>query len=167
MTYMIKPLRQLVLVMLPLIFAPAVVLAEPMVTDAWIPEAPPMSTVMAGFMTIDNPGNEDLKIVSVHSEQFGEVQMHLSVEEKGVAKMLPQKMLIIPARSNLQLKPGSYHLMLFNPVAPLTAGSKVVLTLNFADGSKLPVMAEVKKAGGMKAGQEKMKMKMDANHRCY
>ena len=167
MTCMIKPLRALALVILPLVFTPVVVLAEPVVTDAWIPEAPPVSTVMAGFMTIHNPGDDDLKIVSVQSEQFAEVQMHLSIEEKGVAKMLPQKILIVPARDNLQLKQGSFHLMLFNPVSPLKAGDKVALTLNFADGAKVPVVAEVKKAVGMKPSSERMKMKMDGSHRCY
>ncbi|MBI3186736.1 MAG: copper chaperone PCu(A)C [Gammaproteobacteria bacterium] len=167
MTYMIKPLRNLSLIMLSLVFAPATAWAEPVVTEAWIPEAPPVSTVMAAFMTIHNNGDEDLKIVSVKSDQFAEVQMHLSVEEKGVAKMLPQKTLIVPARATLQLRQGSYHLMLFNSVSPLKAGDKVTLTLDFADGSKLPVIADVKKAGGMKSQSEHMKMKMDGSHRCY
>ena len=141
--------------------------AGPTVSDAWIPEAPPVSTVMAGYMTIHNPAGEDLKIVSVQSGQFDEVQIHLSIEERGVAKMLPQKMLIVPAKDSLQLKPGSFHLMMFGPVSPLKAGDKVAMTLNFSDGSKLPVVAEVKKAADLKAGHEKMKMKMDGSHRCY
>lgn len=154
-------------IVLLLFFAPLCALAVPTVTDAWIPEAPPMSTVMAGFMTMHNPDANDVKIVSVQSEQFEEVQMHLSVTEKGIARMLPQKILIIPAQGDLQLKQGSYHLMLFNSISPLKAGDKVALTINLADGSKLPVIAEVKKAAGMKSQSEPMKMKMDASHRCY
>lgn len=157
----------LALMLLPLILVPAVAQAELTVSDAWIPEAPPVSTVMAGFMTLHNSGDEDIKIVGVQSEQFDAVQMHLSIEEKGVAKMLPQKMLIVPAQGDLQLKQGGYHLMLFNPVSPLKAGSKVALTLNLAGGRKLPVVAEVRKATGMKTKSEHMNMKMDATHRCY
>jgi periplasmic copper chaperone A len=154
-------------VVLLLFFAPLGALAVPTVTDAWIPEAPPMSTVMAGFMTIHNPDAGDAKIVAVQSEQFTEVQMHLSVEENGIAKMLPQKELIVPAKGSLQLKSGSYHLMLFNPVAPLKAGDKVKLTFRLDNDSNLPVIAEVKKATGMKSQSEPMKMKMDGSHRCY
>jgi len=168
MAKMMQALRYaLILAVVPLYFSPISALAAPTVTDAWIPEAPPMSTVMAGFMTIHNPDANDVKIVSVQSEQFEEVQMHLSVTEKGIARMLPQKILIIPAQGDLQLKQGSYHLMLFNAISPLKAGDKVALTINLADGSKLPVIAEVKKAAGMKSQSEPMKMKMDGSHRCY
>ena len=81
----------LILVVAALTFSPLGVQAAPTVTDAWIPEAPPMSAVMAGFMTLHNPDENDVTIVSVQSEQFEEVQMHLSITENGIAKMLPQK----------------------------------------------------------------------------
>ncbi len=141
--------------------------AVPTVSDAWIPEAPPVSTVMAGFMTIKNPDVDAVKIVAVQSEQFTDVQMHLSLEENGIAKMLPQKMLIVPAQGSLQLKPGSYHLMLFNPVAPLKAGDKVTLNIRFENGVSLPVIADVKKAAARQSTGDHMKMKMDGSHRCY
>ena len=141
--------------------------AAPTISDAWIPEAPPVSTVMAGFMILHNPDVDAVKIVAVQSEQFADVQMHLSLEENGIAKMLPQKMLIVPAQGSLQLKPGSYHLMLFNPVAPLKAGDKVTLNIRFENGDSLPVIAEVKKATARKSTGDHMKMKMDGSHRCY
>ena len=141
--------------------------AQPTVSDAWIPEAPPVSTVMAGFMTIHNSATKEAQLIAVTSVQFADVQMHLSLEENGVAKMLPQKTLTIPAQGQLALKQGSYHLMLFNPVAALKAGDKVTLSLRFADGSVLSVVVEVKKATGKKTGHEKMKMNMDGSHRCY
>lgn len=165
---MMKTLRYtLAFLILPLILLPASAEAAPAVVDAWIPEAPPVSTVMAAFMTIRNPDADDVKIVSVQSEKFSEIQMHLSIDEDGVAKMLPQKALIIPAHGELQLRPGSYHLMLFNPVAPLKAGDKVTLNFTFADGSKLPVVADVKKAAGMKAKRESMPMKCGGSGKCY
>lgn len=141
--------------------------AVPTVSDAWIPEAPPVSTVMAGFMILHNPAVDAVKIVAVQSEQFTDVQMHLSLEENGIAKMLPQKMLVVPAQGSLQLKPGSYHLMLFNPVAPLKAGDKVTLSIRFENGDSLPVIAEVKKAAARQSTGDHMKMKMDGSHRCY
>lgn len=161
MIHGMQPLRYALSLLL-LVLAPVVVWAVPTVSDAWIPEAPPVSSVMAGFMTIHNPDATDVKIVGVQSEQFDAVQMHLSIEEKGVAKMLPQKILIVPAKGELQLKQGSYHLMLFSPVKPLQAGDKVTLTLLLADRSQLIVTADVKKMGSMKAQRENTKMKCGA-----
>lgn len=152
---------------LSLLLLPATVLAAPTVTDAWIAEAPPVSTVMAAFMRVHNPDANQVKIVGVQSDQFSDVQMHLSKEENGIARMLPQKNLVVPARGDLVLQQGGYHLMMFNPVSPLVAGNKVTLNITFADGSQLLVVAEVKKLGAEKSKAEHMQMKKDGSHRCY
>lgn len=164
---MMKTLRHaLVRLILPLALLPATAMAVPAVSDAWIPEAPPVSTVMAAYMTIRNSAADDVKIVAVQSDRFSEIQMHLSIDEDGVARMLPQKALIIPAHGELRLQPGSYHLMLFNPVSPLKAGDRVTLNFSFADGSKLAVVAEVKKAAGIKASRESRPMKCGGSGKC-
>lgn len=140
-----RTLRLLVLTLL----LPAASLAAPLnISNAWIPEAPPMSSVMAAFMVIHNSEAQAVSIRAVSSEQFERVEMHLSVEENGVARMLPQKQLNIAANSRLELKPGSYHLMLFNPRAALKTGDKVKLQFTLSNGETINIEAEVRKNTG-------------------
>jgi copper(I)-binding protein len=142
---MLQSLRFLAFILL----LPVTVQAAPLnIRDAWIPEAPPMSSVMAAFMVMDNSDAKAVSIRGVSSAQFERVEMHLSVEENGVAKMLPQKQLNIAAHASLELKSGSYHLMLFNPHQALKAGDKVELVFMLDNGDKLKVQAEVKKSDG-------------------
>ena len=115
-----------------------------MVSNAWIPEAPPVTQVMAGFMNIKNSSNETAEIVSVSSKDFSHIEMHLSKEENGIARMLPQSKLIIPAHGTLKLEHGSYHLMLFKPARRLKDGdtSELVITLNSGDSFTVEFVVE-------------------------
>ncbi|MDH5765604.1 MAG: copper chaperone PCu(A)C, partial [Gammaproteobacteria bacterium] len=92
------------------------------IRNAWIPEAPPVTSVMAGFMEIENISTTAAEITAISSKDFGRIEMHLSREENGIARMLPQKKLVIPARGTLKLEHGSYHLMLFKPLRRLKDG---------------------------------------------
>ena len=106
-----------------------------------IPEAPPGANVMAGYMQINNTSNEQIDITGINSPSFKSVEMHLSKEVDGFAKMLPQKKLSIPANGNLTLQPGGYHLMLIQPVKRLKQGEKV--KLNFTLSNKEHLVLEV------------------------
>jgi copper(I)-binding protein len=123
------------------------------VKNPWIPEAPPVSQIMAAYMVFENSMNETTEIISIESPDFGSIEMHQSKEVDGIAKMLPQKSLIIPAGGQLELKPGSYHLMLFNPKRKLRDGDTVELKVNLSTGS-FSILAKVKKAGSMAQGMK-------------
>ena len=105
-----------------------------MVSNAWIPEAPPVTQVMAGFMTIKNSSNKAAEIVSISSKDFGRIEMHLSKEENGIARMLPQSKLTIPAHGKLTLEHGSYHLMLYKPQRRLKDGDTAELLITLKSG---------------------------------
>lgn len=119
-----------------------------MVENAWVREAPPGAMALAGYMTIRNPGDKDRSLVSAQAADFGAVELHRSVIEDGVARMLPQESMPIPAGGELALKPGDYHLMLMRPKAALKEGDQVKLSLGFDDGSTLEVTLPVRKASG-------------------
>jgi hypothetical protein len=70
------------------------------------------------------------------------------VVEDGMARMLPQESMPIPAGGELVLKPGDYHLMLMRPKSALKAGDEVELSLGFDDGSTMAVTLPVRKASG-------------------
>ena len=117
-----------------------------MVSDAWIPEAPPVTQVMAGFMSIKNSSNKAAEIVSISSKDFGRVEMHLSKEENGIARMLPQSKLIIPAQGKLTLEHGSYHLMLYKPKQRLKDGDTAELVITLKSGDSFTVEFVVEKS---------------------
>ena len=52
---------------------------------------------------------------------------------------------MIEAENYIELSPGAYHLMLFNPDRPLKAGDNVIIHFNFSDGSSSIIEAPVKK----------------------
>ena len=73
--------------------------AEPWIeiTDAWIREAPPGATVLAGYLRATNRSDAGLDIVAIHSEVFERIELHRTVIEEGVARMLPVARLEIAA----------------------------------------------------------------------
>lgn len=127
---------------------PVAMAAEPLtVEDAWIREAPPGAPMLAGYLTLSNHSDEPRALVRADSPAFGMVELHRTVLEDGMARMVPQKRIQIPAGGQTQLKPGDYHLMLMKPQKPLKAGDSAALTLYFEDGSELTVEAEVRRVG--------------------
>jgi len=116
------------------------------IENAWIPEAPPGASVMAGFMTIKNDSDKSIDIVAISSPAFKTIEMHLSKEVDGIAKMLPQKKLIIPAKQQLTLKSGSYHLMLMKPVKRLTDGQSANLQFSLSNNKTLNIDIPVKRS---------------------
>jgi hypothetical protein len=77
------------------------------------------------------------------------VELHRTVTREGVARMVPQERIQVPPGGGVALEPGSYHLMLMEPVAPLAPGDPVVLELRMADGEVLRTTARVRADGGM------------------
>jgi len=110
-----------------------------------IPEAPPGASVMAGYMEINNTSNEQIDITGVKSPSFESVEMHLSKETDGFAKMLPQKKLSIPAKGKLILKPGSYHLMLIKPSKWFKQGETVKLNFALSNNENLSLEVKIQK----------------------
>ena len=124
-----------------------------MVDNAWIREAPPGAAALAGYMTVMNHGDQPRMLVGASSPAFGKVMLHRTVMEEGMAKMVHQHMVEIPAKGSLTFEPNGYHLMLMKPRQQLKAGDKVDITLEFKNGDTLVVTHEVRAGmGGMEHG---------------
>lgn len=119
------------------------------VKDAWVREAPPVSPVLAAYMTIENHTGKVKSLTSVTSSAFQKIEIHQTVYKDGMASMEGQDKLAISAEGKIELKPGGTHLMLINPVKKLKAGDTVSFVLNFDNGSKSIVSATVKKTSSM------------------
>jgi copper(I)-binding protein len=103
------------------------------VIDGWVREAPPTSRVLAAYMRIINLTEGDLTVTGITSPDFEAADLHRTVVEDGVARMLPVPELTIPAGGSITLEPGGLHLMLFDPVRPLQQGDSVTLVLHRSD----------------------------------
>lgn len=114
------------------------------ITDPWIREAPPNAAAWAAYMIIDNPTAQPRILTGVICPAFDKVEIHQTMEHKGMMHMMPVLQLPIAPKSQVVLKPGDYHLMLLTRKQPLKAGDQVELTLQFADGEKITITAPVR-----------------------
>jgi copper(I)-binding protein len=122
--------------------------AEVAVNDPWVRAAPPTAKMLAGYAVLANDGGTDRHVVAAASPAFEKIELHRTVEEDGVARMIQQERFTIPAGGDLALEPGSYHLMLMRPHEPVGEGETVTLTLEFADGETREVSFPVRRQGG-------------------
>ena len=104
------------------------------IRDAWMLEAPPNARVIAGYMTIENKTSKSITLIGVSSEQFERIEVHRTEMRGDVMRMVPQEKLEIPAKGEVSLKPGSYHLMLIGPESVPKEGEVVNLELQFDNG---------------------------------
>lgn len=119
------------------------------VENAWVPEAPPVASVMACYMQLINPTDKPVTINTLSSPGFEQVEIHRTVTEGGLARMVKQDSLIIPAKDTVIMAPGGLHIMLIKPRHAYRAGDKVTLRLQLADGEKLTIHAPVRRDSTM------------------
>lgn len=117
-----------------------------LVREAWVREMPPVSPVTAGYLTLDNKGAAERTLIGGESPYFETVELHRTVHAEGMASMVQQERITIAPGASLEMRPGSYHMMLIGAKQALKAGDTVPLTLLFADGLKVPVSMPVRKA---------------------
>ena len=118
------------------------------VENAWIRTAPPAAPMRAGYALLRNAGDAPLQIRGVRSEAFGEVSLHATQIENGVARMRELDGLSLAPGESATLEPGGKHLMLMQPRGEYGAGAKVVLTFEIQNGSSTDAEFSVRAAPG-------------------
>ena len=111
--------------------------------DPWSPLAPPGRT-MAGFMTIDNTGENDIALVDATSPQFGRIELHTMTMDEGVMRMRRLEELMVAAGESVTLEPGGKHLMLFEPAVQFEDGDTLDVELIDSDGGRHDVVLRVR-----------------------
>ena len=115
------------------------------IENAWVREAPPSAHMMAAYMTLKNTGSGEAVLTQVDSPAFGHVMLHKSEVVDGVARMIHQDDILIPAQGSVELKPGSFHLMMPTPEKRLVEGDRVDFILTFSNGETIRLQADVRK----------------------
>lgn len=120
--------------------APPGVRAGPLlVSDAWArPTAAGMPMGVAYFV-VRNDGATDDAIVAASTSAAARVEIHQTTLDGGMARMRPLREIAVPAKSQVAIAPGGIHLMLVDLVAPLAAGARVPLTLQFRNAGRVEI----------------------------
>ena len=119
----------------------------PTFTDGYVKAVPTLngtSSMTAVFGVINNPGSEDIQLVKATNTTAGltntPLEVHEMVMKNGAMVMQPVAGgVTIPAKGSTTLKPGGYHVMYLNLLQPIPVGSTVTLTLEFSNGTKVPI----------------------------
>lgn len=97
------------------------------------------------FMTIVNNTGQADRLVSAQSPAAMMVELHETVNEGGVMKMVHQPQgFEIPARGKVELKPGGKHVMLMGLKSALEAGQTIQITLKFEKAGEITVNVPVR-----------------------
>jgi len=117
----------------------AVANANVTISDSWVRPTVAGQKATGAFMKIT--AKENSKLLSVSSPIAGVAEVHEMKMEKDVMKMAAITSLDLPAGKAVELKPGSYHIMLMDLKSPVEKGAKLPLTLRFQDakGGKFQV----------------------------
>ena len=97
------------------------------IIGATIPLAPASASVNVGYVKFTNSSDKDIEFHKFTSPVFDKIEMHITTTEYGTTKMKQVKSITVPAKSSIELKPGSTHLMLIGPRRALKAGEKILM----------------------------------------
>lgn len=113
------------------------------ISDGWVRATVQGQKATGAFMKIT--AIDQAKLIAGNSPAAGLVEIHEMKMVNDVMKMaaLPNG-LDLPAGKTVELKPGSYHIMLMELKAPLAADSTVPVTLTFQDAKGHKTTQEMK-----------------------
>jgi len=121
--------------------------AQVVVESAWVRGTTAGQKATAAYMQLKSP--VDTALVEAASPLAKIVEIHEMKQEGGMMKMAAVERIALPAGKAVELKPGGYHVMLFDLAHPLRQGEILPLTLIFQDRDgkkrtqdvKVPVVA--------------------------
>ena len=114
----------------------------------WARATPKGATVAGGYMKITNTGSTPDRLVGGSTDAAQKFEIHEMSMDGSVMKMreLPNG-LEIPAGATVELKPGSFHVMMTGVSRPLVKGERVKAALTFEKAGKVDVEFAVEAAG--------------------
>jgi copper(I)-binding protein len=115
----------------------------------WSRATPKGASVAGGYMKITNTGTTPDRLVGGATEVAKRLEIHEMRMDGGVMKMRElSNGLEIPAGATVELKPGSYHLMLQNLSRQLAKGERVKASLTFEKAGKVDIELAIEAVGG-------------------
>ena len=115
------------------------------VDSPYVREVPPGVTTSAAFLTLKNDSDKALALIKVNSDIAKNIELHEHTHKDGMMVMRQVDKISIPAHGKTALKPGGYHIMLIGLTRKLKSGDSVLLELEFDNGTKQIITANVKR----------------------
>jgi periplasmic copper chaperone A len=115
--------------------------AQVKVEDGWARATVQGQKAPVAFMKLTAP--QATRLVAVSTPVAGVAEVHEMKMDGNVMKMRAMAGLDLPANQAVELKPGSYHLMLMDLKAPLLKDSSIALTLTFKDAKGVEIKQQV------------------------
>ena len=115
--------------------------AQVKVDNAWARATVQGQKATGAFMKLT--AAQTTQLVGVSTPVAGVAEIHEMKMDGGVMKMRAMPVLDLPANQAVELKPGSYHLMLMDLKAPLAKDASVALTLTFKDAKGVQSQQQV------------------------
>ena len=128
------------------------------INHPWSRATPKGAPVAGGYMKITNTGTTPDRLTGGSIEIAKRFEIHEMSMDGSVMKMRELTGgLEIPPGATVELKPGSYHIMMMNLSKPMTKGERVKGTLTFEKAGKVDVEFAVEAVGGTPAGHDAAK----------
>ena len=123
------------------LFAASTTFAQVKVDGAWARATVQGQKATGAFMKLTAP--QATRLVAVSTPVAGVAEIHEMKMDGGVMKMRALPALDLPAKQAVELKPGSYHLMLMDLKAPLMKDGNLALTLTFKDAKGVETQQQI------------------------
>ena len=124
------------------------------VEQPWARATPAGASTGAVYLTITNKSQEMDRFLSASSDVADKLQIHEMKVVNGVMEMREVTGgVAVAANGSVELKPGSYHLMLMGLKKPLKASETIPLTLDFEKAGKVSITVPIRAMG---AGHDDM-----------
>jgi copper(I)-binding protein len=130
--------------------------ASIIVSDPWARASSAMASAGAAYMTIENTGSAADALIGASSPAATTVEVHETMVmgspapgasgDGGMMGMQPIARLEIPAGGSVELKPGSYHIMLIGLKQDLKVGDSIEITLKLEKAGEIKVTAAVRES---------------------
>jgi periplasmic copper chaperone A len=118
------------------------------IAQPWTRATPKGSSVAGAYMNISNKGTVSDRLIGGSTDVAARFEVHRMNMENGVMTMRPvEGGLEIKPGGTVELKPGSFHVMLIGLKKPLEKGQRVKATLEFANAGKVDVDYTVEAIG--------------------
>jgi len=103
----------------------------------------PGTDVTAGYLRLDNNTDQSIEIAKVASPQFRRVDIHETVIQDDIARMVPVAPLVIDPRSHVLFEPAGKHLMMSGWSSEPIAGAPVTIEVHYNTNGLLIVATTV------------------------
>lgn len=102
------------------------------ISQGYIRETIPGTSISSAYLTIRNTHQQALKLIAVTSKVSPRLELHQhSMTDSGMMKMRQVPYIMIPANSEVTLKPSGLHIMIFELTKGLMADEQIPLTFIF------------------------------------